>query len=1115
MYTAYREEYCENWENACDAYKGKTVLDRIDKQMNFINNINERSSLWYFEMLKWIRKPSNKQFRLWTKETYAFLGVFDLDFDISIEERNELVQNAKSKQLTMISEEKLDMVKKNLHQFDKAEVYFSGSKGFHVYIWDKRFLTVVENPRWLSNRATIETFFRSLSVFDEEFLQMIDYSIYRHGSGIRPYYMSHPKTKIRPFLLYRQGFSESKIREYSYGGIWQWIRKHVKNPDFPYTEIRTEELKRKALLIQDDDDNDNSETMKTSIVNGVSDSILESIEYRYKEETNESGFLSKLPGEGSYKSRNMYCFCLGGMHSRAKGYWKIYENVAIQKCFSEKCKNKDYVLKSARLSELEPVTAFISESGDQIKTEKIASCGQKYLPENLISRQLEEHKRLFVAAPMGSGKTTQAKQIIREKIEENPDFTCLILCTRICQSKYFTTLFEELGFQSYLSKEGCLYDSKRLVICINSVMRLLMCSGGSSKHTIPVYDMLIIDEVETFAQTLGSPLMNSHNCHQNLICDVVNLMFSSSKQVLMMDGLPGYASKSYLLNVLPKARESVKILIHDSKPETRVYEIVDNPYVFEGQILRYLETGENIAMVTNSKKVVRYYMALDKIKNLPDHEKLAIYGKADEEARNTVADPSVGWNGKRFLVYNTAVGPGPSFDVEHYSRLVVFLTCTSGQANEMYQLFSRVRKFRQSKVLVYLMFRKPKTNSTSEINLETESLQNIVNYFKEQTSLLNFVVEQEPEEEPEESVITPMLRKRMLGGETVPVLKEPIKKTAKFYTELALQDQKLVRVPVIRPSIRIRLETSGYIRLIAAVKEEALKSRDSEYFKSRLIELIVRNGGIVIDKQRKEISKKIRQSQTAYEQTVMELDDGIDSWIESKVDQYFGSDTLRKKAYYETFDASDSGLQLRFSKLCAAMKNTSKTYENEILYNYHCQLPDYEEKTDSLETNEIELMDHAAKPVSGTTNWSIVAQNLKRILENMENIVIGVHGEVYGEIGSQNVENSRNFLGATKAIFTEFGKTNPLMLPKELYGSVKMLETTRHLKMFQELFRYCGYQSKLTTGSRNVIIDGKRVRQRGLLLDGKNTKSRLALMGKLEGDTKNYTVNETLKELLF
>lgn len=955
---ALKQEDNDNREDSTWFFKGpqfNVVLGRYA----YIKTLEDQCALWYFNFIIWDKKAPTSITSNWkVTPIYSYLGVFDIDLVFPTEFDKKCYLDYKFDRsdylFTIIA-----TIKAQFEGICDYIIYTSGSKGFHVYTFSNK-LFVRSNPSDLS-RENVYNYMLNHCGLDSSFLDLIDFSIYRFKSGIRPYSQQNPKTGRFCLNIYESYLNqENEMRPF-----WWWIYDCLSNannidelPILPSPDVRDMMHDSQRLL-------QNNTTVRINVENYRG---LESIKDILYSKINENVYFVTKEYENSaikvhYPKNADYCFIANRAHKKIKTYWLQYDNCMVQKCFSNGCQNNFHIVRENTVA----ATDFCKDDQDKldrlVEYKYIEQVNGIYLPDNCLADALERNDHVLLSAPMGSGKTTQ----LIEYVEKNK-CTYLIIAIRRCQAMYFTDKFPGAVNYEHPDLGYSLANQKRLVLCINSLQRIL-----GNDHEVPQYDLLILDEMQSILNCLVSSLLAKSTCNQNSVFNLLKVLIYRSKKVIMMDGLPDKRLADYLDDI--GIWQLTSLLVHNIQPDAKMYTLVDNPYYFSSALKNAIfKDKKRVVLVTNSKRMAEQFYQ-EEAGELNNDEKLIIYGSSTMEERWTASNPNDHWKDLKFLVYNTSLGPGPSFDLKQFDKLFFLYTCSYGLPSEMYQLLGRVRNYNDPKVIVYIKHNDGPTDCKSKNQVELEYKENIVDYYGLQNRIpVNFYVPQVVEEE-EQELISGELREMMLGGGLQRRINHQITPTTTRQTtinhELVLnrQNAQIMRQICSTKKVYAKYENDAFINAASAFRYEVQRYSSSLEFTKKFIDLLTKNGACV-HKMNKEpvLDKQTIKIQQAFDNRKLNLTGRKNAEYYENLLQ--GLNNNDKVQLFELLDLNDPNKQFRFSKLYnCLLKGISIQYTNELIFDYKALDPD---------TNK-----PPNKAIGMTVQWSVVADLFCGILQEL------------------------------------------------------------------------------------------------------------------------------------
>lgn len=802
----------------------------------------EDCALWYMEFLD---ATQNKSF---------YLGVLDIDIarppDVDYE------------QLKLDTLKTIDALVKS--KFSDYQIFDSGNKGYHVYVFSERLWRAPTDPKtdhkiWISGQLK--------ELFGDELFNMIDLSTHFIGKGIRPYTTPHPKTKRLPQLVISTVPADLCF--------WYWfVNDVIANAMIPVTATSSQQpveavpspmpLRLSGVI----------QTIDREAVGGT---IIEKLNRLYS-----GGDVQVKDGNLYLIKQTKWCCFVKADHKVQKNYIRLIGEHALIMCHSGKCANQKLYISKDYM----PLTDFGNLLTKHCAPEhvpvnrRILSKTQEYISKEDIDWCLDDKGFGAVFAPMGSGKTQALESWLKEKPET---YRCMLVIVRKNQSTYFAHRYGD--FVDYQKKTGSLHGVTRLVICINSLMRLLLDGN------LPRFDLLILDEIESIIEAAVSKILSSGRSEQTNIWNILALLCKSCDKTLIMDGIPTEHTISYFSGL--GLMKEFRVIEHHRQPDFRVYKCHCDQTEFIKSINDDLAIGKNIVLVTNTKEVQT--MIYNEVTVEP---KLMINADSPKKIKNTSKKPNEKWN-VRFLAYNNAVGAGQSFDLSHFHCMYAVVSPISCYPQSFYQLICRIRKLKESNVHL-LVIHNEAGHAPSKEELKIAKLKNIVHFHSQQIKF------------------TPRLSLfNTSNAENVRL-------------DICETDYKIVRTLAVQQHLKLKHEDDFFINMLVDYEHEKLALRDSGVYCEVFFDMIHRNGGVVLP-LREDQQNKLRAStqQMKLDARKLAMDAGVNAnhpfWSSDKVPPHVA------KVWNELVDLGDLNKHYRWLTLRnRIIDDESKVYEREF-----------------------------------------------------------------------------------------------------------------------------------------------------------------------------------------
>lgn len=815
-------------------YSGQTAIRALN--IPGISYLSEECCLWYFLFLRRdILSLPGFDYAQYDGHCKKYLGFLDFDFpDVNFSALS-------MPEILMVFENKLYGLLEE-HYAGRWFAFFSGSKGFHVYICNPEFVFQAQNFSMFTRPRMILAL---KSLLPSQLFDLIDDSIYAKNKGIRPFTQPNPKN---PTYQPRSWFLKSKNSEWVNDKfeLFNWLSEQCNRTDnqdiMKFSGLLNKRVPP-ALL-------PGPASKRTTTVHKRRDFIevdsplptLDEKKMALRMFIKQKMNLGHLPEFAAHSTENLYfapedswCMCSDEktVHQRTKCWWRIFPTRAVQKCIAQRHANcelqLDFVPRVVAVPEpgnvAEPTPNVCDFFAPLLPGQKVlVPIDRQYLdPEQIKQLLMPEGSRLLVCSPMGTGKTFSLNKVIQENRDQLKRI--LVIGTRVAQCCVYNGAFDGSVLYKDSDKETPLHEVPFLVVCLNSLLKVL-----KPGMVIPQYDLVIVDECMTTLSGLVSSLLSSkRTTNQPAVFELFKAFLLSAGRVVMMDGLP--TSRLYRFLSGPKLNiwSAFKILQHQKRGDTgKKFIFVDNPKDIENFVKDTLgtETG-SVVLVSDSKVILKHMHRCVP----PEILSATICGDAEQVIKKTATDPNKNWKDLRYLGYNTALGPGASFDpktVEEgaFTELVVILTCMTSTPSEIYQLISRMRYLVNQRVHVCILENSGRTEmdfSLPEDDLHREmNLQLLQGIKGTDVFLQNLPLQIGIQLFDEHSV-------------------EP-------YLGLEVDEERLClfRGLVAERQMRLVYEQSDFVSLLSEVRLEEAKFRDSERFAGEFSRLVSLNGGTLL-----------------------------------------------------------------------------------------------------------------------------------------------------------------------------------------------------------------------------------------------------------------------------
>lgn len=958
------------------AFHGKTCRVPIDNEAQWLE-FEEQFDLWYIQ---------------YEHEGIHYLGAGTV-FDIDIEgPRKHLVRNAtvarNVEALCMLLEPEILVVRETLAG-SPFKIYASGSKGLHIYVLDPKGFLCSDKPEDFTT-GVVKAYFESR--FPEEFVSLLDQSFYSNNKGIRPYTCAHPVTGIQPIELYVSP-------EWPLGEEYlAWVSRTLENGEClpaPATE-HVGILPASPLVAAR---RVNAAPVVPRTVSGTEVNAFLEPEQSIDQwiQLHSGGHKRRCISAQKYvyysdgESVNTWCPLHQGVHPSNCCSWIVYDNaIAVANCFDFACIGKIFVLRPAIEK---PIT--YPQGVPETRISILPDTGSPYLDCALVEQRLQEEKRLVLTAPMGSGKTEAVVSYIRKM---NPNARILILGTRVQQTRAWHSVFEELGFLLYQEVEGgCLRDKARLLLCLNSLLRILDSPDSDGICNFTPYDLLVLDEADSLACWLGGPLLENNSA----IFECLRLLIKTSTYTICMDGIPS-ESLTVMLEQLGFA-DDFRWLVFNSFRFREVI-VCNQTRYFTKCLDNALAAGKNVFFVSNSKTVITRFKDYIIHKGVPAEKVLAIHGGMSEADRQRGGNPE-NWVNYTVVLANTALGPGASFNPaaapKHFSIVFGLVKVNQGASPaQIMQLLNRVRHLQDNK-LVTLVLKKNRVESYAEATPQKLLQQRIGTMGFYSQRVANMLCQERllKKRTRMQAELGKEIAKHAALGKTLPAAK---RRALTFVPTIvpipAAVDGQLVGVPRAS-TFALRIGGMDLERLASHVMADTMQwASDSEHFMSEFLELLHLSGaGYTIVGQRTEYNaegvdivlgshygylNEIKNAASSSDTQHLDNDYFLLKVKDSVEPERF--EALKKQLFDNTLPGLDTSL-FRFQRIAKYYKGDNESIAASIEHDVDTRFADEVRTVPPMTTEQFRPLNHPrGASINNKTTLGEIMASFHNILYYME-----------------------------------------------------------------------------------------------------------------------------------
>ena len=233
-----------------------------------------------------------------------------------------------------------------------------------------------------------------------------------------------------------------------------------------------------------------------------------------------------------------------------------------------------------------------------------------------------------------------------------PNFKKILFITY--RQSLANSLYDELGsegFKNYseLTNEG-IQQSKRLIIQLDSLVRLNYQDYITLENYLPSYDLIVVDEMEGNLNHFNAKTLK----RKEETYDILTRLIQETKKIFCLDGDLHNRSLDFLQNTIKKEYNFYK---NDYKPEKKKIKFTRNLKYFNVEMTKDLEQNKKIVLPSMLCNPTQEYKKkyTDQGYNVVCHNGIE---KNNEQLKNYKEE----WNKADLLIYSPAIEAGVDFD---------------------------------------------------------------------------------------------------------------------------------------------------------------------------------------------------------------------------------------------------------------------------------------------------------------------------------------------------------------------------------------------------------------------------------------------------------------------
>ena len=290
----------------------------------------------------------------------------------------------------------------------------------------------------------------------------------------------------------------------------------------------------------------------------------------------------------NFKDRSEKCPLTGFIHSGKNGFFLCENDQGFfMKCRSPRCANAT----AKYIGSIDKTDKFINDA--------IHINSKFILDSPIVTNYLDDwvaNKKTFcIKSPMATGKTFTIKHILK-----NYQFKKILWIThRQSLTKSLYGAFQKFDFVNYMDTAGELFDYDKVIVQLDSLMRISRFDHFDGSTTFKKYDLVIIDEIESLLNHLSSPFLSKHDCSaRELFTNLTNIINYSPK-LLLLDADVADRTKLFIKN-FPDST----FIVNDFKPQVKNFTITNCEDHFNFSLFADIDNKKNVCVISMSSNAL-------------------------------------------------------------------------------------------------------------------------------------------------------------------------------------------------------------------------------------------------------------------------------------------------------------------------------------------------------------------------------------------------------------------------------------------------------------------------------------------------------------------------------
>ena len=263
-------------------------------------------------------------------------------------------------------------------------------------------------------------------------------------------------------------------------------------------------------------------------------------------------------------------------------------------------------------------------------------------------------KSLNLKSPYDTGKTQLIKKIMDTF---NPQKVLWLSYRKTLTNDILSNFETNYNFKDYQNND---FNADRLIIQLESVMKIGSMDWEEEILEYPSYDLVIIDEVESVLKQFNSPTFKgkSKECFEFISNVIIN-----SKKLITMDGDIGNRTYNFVSTF-----GTMTNIVNDIKINKREFKVMEEPTKYFELIKKDLTENKKIVIVSMSATACDTYKKKINIE-FPTKSILVYTGNSGDKTKNDFKNVLNVWDKCDVLIYSPTCESGVNFDKEYFNKM--------------------------------------------------------------------------------------------------------------------------------------------------------------------------------------------------------------------------------------------------------------------------------------------------------------------------------------------------------------------------------------------------------------------------------------------------------------